>query len=384
MTLSLPIQVYAFESSPVSDGGWEQLSATQRYYESHLSLLAEENGIPVADVSAVPMRQNVRGTVYQMAGVAGLATLPPARRKGYARALVTELLGQMRDAGNVVSALYPFRPSFYQRFGYVGLPRTRTAAFAPSDLAGLLHRELHGDTAWAPISAGYETYREFTLRLVAERHGFAVFPDSRAVQIRDSEDRWLVTARANGEVVGAATYRITGHGGDLVVDDLLTTGPLARALLLQFFARHVDQVARIVVTVGADETPELWATDLAVVIGARTSFPESPAPMARILSLEGIAGMAVGPGFAVVDVVEDPFIAGRYVLDGRTGHLVVHREQNLEPAATLTVPGLAGLIYGVLDPEDVVVRGLGAVSAEAANNLRAMFPRCTPYLFASF
>ena len=83
----------------------------------------------LADASAIPMRQNIRGVVYPMAGVAGVATLPLARRRGYARALVTELLGQMREAGHAVSALYPFRPSFYQRFGDVGLPRTRTVRF---------------------------------------------------------------------------------------------------------------------------------------------------------------------------------------------------------------------------------------------------------------
>jgi predicted N-acetyltransferase YhbS len=385
VALSLPIQSYAFQPSPATDSEMEKLRATQRYYEGHVTLVAEEDGVAVADVSAVRMRQNVRGAVYPMAGVAGLATLPLARRKGYARALMTEVLGQMRDAGDVVSALYPFRPSFYERFGYVGLPRTRTAAFAPADLAGLLRTDLDGDLACEQIRAGYDTYRALTLRLVTERHGFAVHPDSRAVQLRDADDRWLVTARMNGEVIGAATYRIAGHASDLIADDLLHTGPLARALLLRFFARHIDQVARIVVTVAADEVPELWATDLAVAMEARTSFPESPAPMARVLSLDGLAGMAVGPGLVAVDVVDDPFISGRYVLDGRTGQLVVEHTRTTEgAAATLTVPGLSGLIYGVLEPEGVVVRGFGAVLPQAAEQLGALFPRRTPYLFAAF
>jgi predicted N-acetyltransferase YhbS len=384
VALSLPIQLYAFQPSPVTDSELGKLRATQRYYEGHVTLVAEEDGVALADVSAVPMRQNVRGSVFAMAGVAGVATLPLARRKGYARALLTELLGQMRDAGHVVSALYPFRPTFYQRFGYVGLPRTRTATFAPADLAALLGVELDGEITCERIGAGYDAYREFTLRLLTVRHGFAVFPDFRAVQIRDADDRWLVTARMHGEVVGAATYRITGHGGDLVADDLLTTGPFGRALLLQFFARHVDQVARVVVTVAAEETPELWATDMAAVIEARTSFPDSPAPMARVLSVDGLAGTAVGPGLVAVDVVDDPFIAGRYVLDGRAGQLVVDRDRTIKPAATLTVPGLSGVIYGVLDPEDVVVRGFGSVPPEAATQLRALFPRRSPYLFAAF
>jgi hypothetical protein len=45
---------------------------------------------------------------------------------------------------------------------------------------------------------------------------------------------------------------------------------------------------------------------------------------------------------------------------------------------------MSGLIYGVLDPDEVVIRGLGQVPAEAAARLRLLFPRRVPYLFAHF
>ena len=114
----MPVQAYGFQPSPAPAGTLDRLKDNQRYYEEHLTLVAEVAGVDVADASAVPMQQNVRGGVYRMAGVAGVATLPQARRRGYASALVTEILGLMRDQGHVVSALYPFRPSFYERFGF--------------------------------------------------------------------------------------------------------------------------------------------------------------------------------------------------------------------------------------------------------------------------
>jgi hypothetical protein len=61
--------------------------------------------------------------------------------------------------------------------------------------------------------------------------------------------------------------------------------PLGRALLLRFFATHIDQVNQVEVRVGADELPELWATDLTTVTKAEVSFPASGAPMARVLHL---------------------------------------------------------------------------------------------------
>ncbi len=124
--LSGPIQAYAFRPSPVPVNTAQSPRDKQRYAEEHITLVAELDGAAVADLSAVRMRQNVRGAVYPMAGLAGLATLPQVRRRGFARALITQMLGLMRESGHVVSALYPFRPSFYERFGYVGLPQART------------------------------------------------------------------------------------------------------------------------------------------------------------------------------------------------------------------------------------------------------------------
>jgi predicted acetyltransferase len=382
--ISLPIQAYAFQPSPADERLKGILRRNQDFYEGNVTLVAEEDGVALADASAIPMRQNVRGVVYPMAGVAGVATLPLARRRGYARALVTELLGQMREAGHAVSALYPFRPSFYQRFGYVGLPRTRTVRFQPAALADLLRAELPGEITWGPVADGYEAYIDFTQRLLAEQHGFAVLPEYRTIELPNAEDRWLVMAWDGGEPVGAATYQITGYAGVLVADDMLTASSLGRALLLQFFARHVDQVSEVEVQVGAGELPELWATDLAAVTQATTSFPDSPAPMARVLALGSLAGMPAGEEHITVEVVTDPFIAGRYLLDGRTGSLEIATRPALSPEATLTAAGLSALVYGVLDPAELVIRGLGQVPADAAARLRRLFPARVPYLYARF
>lgn len=381
--VSVPVQAYAFQPSPTTDELVQRLKEVQRYYTGNVTLVAEEDGMAVAEGSAIPMQQNVRGGVYPMAGIAGVATQPLARRRGHVRALLMELLGRMRDTGCALSALYPFRPSFYERFGYVGLPKARTVTFAPADLAGLMRKELPGEVSWERSGSGYHRYRDFTSRLLTECHGFALLPEYRTVQLRDADDRWLAAAWADGEMLAAATYRISQHGGDLIADDLLVRSPLGRALLLQFFARHVDQVSRVVAAVPAWEIPELWATDLAAVTQAAISFPVAPAPMARVLSLESLAGTLTGPGRVTVEVVNDPFISGRYLLDGTSGALEVTKGTK-GPEVTLTAAGLSGLIYGVINPDDVIVRGFGDVPRSATPELQALFPRRIPYLFASF
>jgi predicted N-acetyltransferase YhbS len=384
LTTSRPLQAYAFGASPQSLAELARLREQPPRATGDVTLVAVEGSAALATVAAALMRQNVRGRVYPMAGICGVATHPQARRQGHVRALLTRLLGQMRDEGYPVSALYPFRPSFYERFGYVGLPQTRTVTVATADLVPFLRADLSGKIDWQRIGEGYPAYRAFTEDLLPRRHGFALFSAQRAERLRDDDDRWLVTARVGGEVIGAVTYRIAQFGGDLRADHLLATGPVGRALLLGFFARHVDQVARVVFTVAPDETPEMWATDMATHTETRTASPTTRAPMARVLSVTGLAGLPVGTGRVAVEIVDDPFIAGRYLLDGGTGALEVTPGEAAGATATLTAAGFSALVYGVLDPLEVAVRGLGTVPAAAVDGLRTLFPRRVPYLVADF
>jgi predicted N-acetyltransferase YhbS len=375
-----PLQTYAFFPSPWDETEREVYRSRMVYYETTVSMIAEEDGQALAGVGAFPMRQNVRGAIYDMAGIASVASHPAARRRGFIRALLERLLREMRDRGCAVTALYPFRPSFYGRFGYVGLPRRRTAELTPEGLGHLLRVDLPGTVERLPMADAFDTYDAMVLRLLELRHGLAVYDDVRKAEFRHDK-RWVAIARAGDEVVGVVSYRIQDFGGDLVGGDLLTTGPLGRALLLQFFARHVDQVARIVLTVGLDDAPELWGTDLPVFYGSRVAFPSSPGPMARVLDLRAMSGMPVGEGAAAVHVVDD-LIGGTYRLAGDGGRLEVATAP--DAASTLTAAGLSGLVYGVLDPIDVVARGLGTIDAAAVEPLRTLFPRALPYLMADF
>jgi hypothetical protein len=327
------------------------------------------------------MRQNVRGLVHDMAGIASVASHPSARRRGLVRQLLTRLLRQMRDQGCTVSALYPFRPSFYAKFGYVGLPRARKATFAPEGVSHLTRIELPGTVERLAMTDAFDEYDAFTRRLVDERHGFSVFDDVRTAEFRDDK-LWVALARVDGETVGAVRYRIDKFGGDLTGDSLLTTGPMGRALLLQFFARHVDQVGRIIVELGTDEVPDLWGTDMAVTTQGLVSYPSNGGPMARILDMGALDGTEAGPGAVTVEVVDDELIGGTYRLASHHGELRVSK--GADPEARLTVAGISGLVYGVLDPVDVVTRGFGEVGPDAIEALRALFPRRMPFMFADF
>jgi predicted N-acetyltransferase YhbS len=376
-----PLSAYAFMPSPWLAEEVETSRRRTRFLEAAVTLVAEEGGESLATATSLRLRQNVRGRVHDMAGIATVATHPSARRRGLIRTLLTRLLRQARDEGAAVSALYPFRPSFYAKFGYVGIPRRRTTTFAPEGLSGLLRRDLPGSVTRLPMQDGFSAYDRLTRRLATVRHGFAVFDETRAAAFRDDQV-WLALAESGGEVVGALRYRIDGHGANLLGEDLLTTGPLGRALLLQFLARHVDQVARVTLTVSADDVPELWATDLSSATEATVDYPRDNAPMARVLNVPALAGSEAGSGHATVEITGDDLIGGVWTLAAEEGRLTV--TPGGTPTATLTAAGFSGLVYGVLDPIEVFTRGLGDVKPAAITPLSSLFPKRMPYLFADF
>ncbi|WIM95201.1 GNAT family N-acetyltransferase [Actinoplanes oblitus] len=377
-TKMFPLQAYAWLPSPAtSDEDEVKHRANAPFFETTTMLVAEADGVAMACAAALPMRQNVRGLVLEMAGISAVTSDPEARRRGVVRQLMERLLRQAREEGAAVSALYPFRPSFYAKFGYVGIPRVRVARFAPAGLGDLLHHELPGSVRRLPGKEAFDEYDALVHRLLPERHGFAVFDAARTGVLRD-EPVWIALARVGDEVVGGLRYRIEQHGGDLKASNLFSTGPLGRALLLQFLARHVDQVATIELLVGADELPELWGTDLAMTVTGTVANPVRNAPMVRVLDVPALAGSAAGSGSVTVEIAGDELIGGVWQLGADDGRLTV--KPGGTPSVTLTAAGFSALAYGVLDATEVFTRGLG----ELEPRLDDLFPRLMPYMFADF
>lgn len=381
LSTSHPLTRYAFQPSPTAD----DLDAVRRRIDTgrrrvHVLFDGDE---PRAAAAAIEMTQNVRGRLLPMGGVAGVASHPATRRRGHARRLLTHVVADMRAQGQVVSALYPFRASFYQKFGYIGIGPERRASLPPADLAPLLRLNLPGDLTLHPYPEVAGQVRALTEAAQRDTHGMALRADPGLAEARLADDQWAVLATLDGEPAGYLSYRITGYGGELTVSRWSYRNPAVRALLLSWLARHTDQVATVSLPLNATERPATWVPDAALRVESQMSPMHAPAPMARILSVPGLAGITVGDGEITV-ALDDELIGGRYTLHGADGTLSVVESPTTEPTAELTGHGLAGMVYGVLDPAELPLRGFGAVSPTAADSLRALFPLDPPYLLESF
>lgn len=375
-----PLTSYALHPSPPlpDKEDWRE-RVTQR--QGMTCYAAYEGETSVACAVSSPMTQNVRGTILGMGGIWGVATHPAARRKGYCRALIQRLLETMRDAGRPLSALYPFRESFYGRLGFVTLPQGRIAIFEPSTLAPLLKRDLGSEVEIALIGEAHDVYHEYVVQMQQRTHGMAKFDFVRQVDVQRNRF-WLAQAKVDGETVGLMQYNLTGEHEteyNLRAGRFYYRTSQGKYLLLQWIARHIDQANRAELWLPAFEQPETWLSDMDV------SLDRPPhTPMGRVVDLSQINGMRTGPGHLAVRVRDPlcPWNRGTWQLESANGQLQVC--QGGEANCELSIQGLSALVYGAHDPGDFPIRGWSDPSPEVQATMRAMFPRKLAYLHEWF
>jgi predicted acetyltransferase len=165
-------------------------------------LLAERDGEAVGTATSLSMTMWVRGGPVRCQGVAWVGTVKTHRRRtkgadGIATQIMRETLRLARDREQVVSALMPFRASFYEHFGY-GLVERRREWTVPLTVLP------HGDFE------GIEFYRERDLpELVSYRQRIV---EQSQCDIERPEDAWRHWLKAYGESGFVVVDRSAGAG----------------------------------------------------------------------------------------------------------------------------------------------------------------------------
>lgn len=369
--VTYPLLGYAFFASPPLP----PIEEVQQYLEHALISALFEGSTALSMAAATPMIQNVRGCLFPAHGVWGVATLPEARRKGHSRQVLAHLLAAGREAGHALSVLYAFRESYYERLGYTSFPQPRLARFSPLALTPLLRLNLGGSIEWGSTGDIVPAYRDYLANQRQRVHGMALW------DVKPDENRpwptWIALARVEGQVVGAMAYtndQQESHRHMIVhhFDYITSQG---RYLLLEWLARHADQVTQLEIRLPPFEQPETWLSDLDVQV--RSVEPA----LGRVLDVTRIEGMLTGAGGFSARIHDPlcPWNAGCYRFETTNGMLAV------SPAADsmcdLTIQAVSALVYGTRDPGDFVFHGWGNPTPEVQATMRAMFPRRLPYLY---
>ncbi|MGB1286340.1 MAG: GNAT family N-acetyltransferase [Aggregatilineales bacterium] len=374
------ISEYSFMATPPLRNDEQRRESLARLTERIMCILYED-GRPMTTTAVIPMTQQVRGKIYPMAGIASVASHPMGRRKGYVRQTIVHALKLAHDKGDIVSSLYPFRESFYQRMGYVSFPQFYDYEFNPATLTNLAKQDIDGDYDLMIAQDGFEHYEQFVAAMQTRTHGMALSPEKHAREWHSRTDRWLLLATYQGEPVGLMTYYIDGYQGTLTARNFLYHTARGRYLLLGWLARHTDQVSTVRIRSGATENPQSWLADMNPV--AR-EWVWGNYPMGRVLDVRRLDGMTTGDGHFTAKI-SDPLCEwnnGIFSFDTFDGKLTVSEAENAD--CDLTIQGLSALIYGTHDPDSFEFLGWGNPSHEIQAAMQTIFPTMRPYMYEAF
>ena len=151
---------------------------------------------------------------------------------------------------------------------------------------------------------------------------WALFSPKPLESLYGHDDLWLAVAHdENGEVIGTMAYKITKFWGTFEVTRFITKNAQARYLLLQFIAKHVDQVHDVQIKrMPPSERPETWFSDLSMKIDPEIWLT----PMGRVVNVRELGGMTVGSGQLTLQI-EDNYCDwnnGIFTFESQNGELV--------------------------------------------------------------
>ncbi len=118
-----------------------------------------ESGDLRAAATVVPFQAHWgKDLVLPLGGIAGVATFAHARGGGHVGRLLVHLLETMREAGQIVSALYPFAWAFYRKYGWEWVGEKQRVTLPLGDVRaapeGKNVHEVKGDAeaVWATLA----------------------------------------------------------------------------------------------------------------------------------------------------------------------------------------------------------------------------------------
>ncbi len=220
-------------------------------------LLAETGGRAVGTATHLSMQMFVRGGVVPCQGVAWVGAIKTMRRRGesgtpgIASAVMHEMLRRARDAGDVVSALMPFRASYYEHFGY-GVVERRVDWTVP--VAALPTGPFDGIRFYEPDD--FQARAECLNRMKAG--GQCDISRStdywRVLDVAAEQSLRVIDRPDNGPARGSMVLtHVQVDGKDVMkVSDQVYETPDALRRQLCFLASLKDQFASVVLTLPAD------------------------------------------------------------------------------------------------------------------------------------
>ncbi|WP_409301304.1 enhanced intracellular survival protein Eis [Peribacillus sp. SCS-155] len=270
---AIKLSEYAFQYSVPEEKIEERL---EHLRQNHKLFGVVQNGELAAKLHLIPLESFFGAKKIKMGGIAGVATFPEYRRKGYVKDLLTYTLEYMNDNGYLVSMLHPFSVPFYRKYGWELYTNKLIATLKKRDLIqmkpvnGYIKR-FRKEQQSNEMEAVYKHYAaQFNgmLNRTSEWWKRSVYGDQFAALYFSSE----------GTPTGYLLYEIKDN--KLVIEEFAALDPEARHGLWNYICQHDSMAEEVTITMHENE-PLLF-----MLMEPRVKAEVKPYFMARIVNIE--------------------------------------------------------------------------------------------------
>jgi len=394
----LKIWEYAYRESPATEASRNLLKEEKfRLFKENytISVLEKDQTGPCAAAITYLMNQNIRGKVVIMGGVGGIAVDPESRRKGHTRDLLLHMFDYMHKEKSVVSTLYPFKESFYEKFGYVPLPSPQVYVIKTSVLSNLIGRDFGGSIERKQLDDSNldEFYHFIEEKGLQTTHGFSTFTNraTRSRIVWGPEKYWVAYAVVNKKKVGAMVYLTKGMFECMKIRYFYHFGnSQAKYLLLQWVSIHNDQFPETYFDLPANDRLETWTLDSKFKI-EQTGTPSHTGGMGRVINVATLSGIKIHSkeeNLKFTATISDPqceWNNGTFSFEVVEGLLQVNAiDSNFAQPFDLTIQGLSSLVFNGAPSGDLVYKHWGNPPKDIQPILDEIFPTVYPCIYERF
>lgn len=350
------------------------------------------DGTIVSTLRNIIFKQSIRGVLKDMGGIAAVATAPEYRRQGHIKALTKAAFWDMKQKGQVVSALHPFKEDFYAAFGYVTTNSWIDVKIPSHALSHYLDRVKKLDRNWQfervkAVDVKAEVL-SFITQLTPIPHGLVIDPD-RSNQIWQSyhQNSRVVLVKRDGKTQAIAKYSKKGHleTGEIAIREMYWQNLDARDKLFGFLALHQDDSPYLWMQIPFGTNFHTWLRDSMTPFETKIYYRPM---MVRVIDVEqAIANLPAAIAGEIYFTLHDQqcdWNTGTYQLIANQGKLTATRTTN-QSALTMTIQGLTSLGYGILPLEEIQHRqwisGLDETVIEYISSWFPVTPVYNPYYF---
>ncbi|HEX2190031.1 MAG TPA: GNAT family N-acetyltransferase [Longimicrobiaceae bacterium] len=366
--------------------------------------VGESEGRLAAACQVLPFRQWIGGAAFPTMGLAMVSISPAHRRRGMAGRLVRTAFRHSLERGDLASALYPFRVTFYERLGYGLAGEVHQYQLPPESLPDDPEERVRVSLAldgadraavrslydrWVPTQSGQMERSPGAWKALWESplHAVALYRGP------EGEPEGYATVRYRPDLPPAARFA--------EVEERAWLTPRAQRGIYAWLASLGDQHRQLVYRAHPDEGFGERVTEPRLPPGGPPNwgiwFPAAAllvGPMFRLLDVPGALALRTAPADAeltlTLDVTDDdlPENAGRWRLRVEGGRMHAERAPGgAAPGPTLALPVriLSRIFVGAATPSQAVGTGQAALDdARALDMLDRAFRVPRPWTFERF